>query len=128
MQTRKEESLGSALTGKRRDDLISSTKFGFTFGPNGEELGSDSSPEHIENSLQGPLRRLRKLRSRSRKRRKGYIGPTIYRHLTSCGHYLRQTLAPIDEMPGHKRWQNYCCCWFSITFLNDVRIMKNKSK
>ena len=43
------------------------------------------------------------------KKERGDIGPTIYRHLTSYGHYLSQTLAPIDEMPGHKRWPNYCC-------------------
>src|SRR6266567_7637613 len=54
-----EELLGAALNGRRREDLIIATKFGWTFGPNGEQLRLDSSPEHIKKSLEGSLRRLR---------------------------------------------------------------------
>ena len=54
-----EELLASALTGKRREDLILATKFGFTFGPNGAQVGLDSSPAHIKTSLEGSLKRLR---------------------------------------------------------------------
>ncbi|MCM3905553.1 MAG: aldo/keto reductase [Pyrinomonadaceae bacterium] len=54
-----EELLGAALNGRRREDVIIATKFGWIFGPNGEQLGLDSSPAHIKKALEGSLRRLR---------------------------------------------------------------------
>ncbi len=53
-----EELLGRALRGKARQDVIVATKFAWKFGPNGEQLGLDSSPAHIRESLHGSLRRL----------------------------------------------------------------------
>src|ERR1700682_4423832 len=42
-----EELLGEALAPFRGQVEIAS-KFGFKFGPNGEQLGTDSRPEHIK--------------------------------------------------------------------------------
>lgn len=53
-----EELLGRAIKGRRRQDVIIATKFAIKFGPNGERLGLDSSPDHIKSSIEGSLRRL----------------------------------------------------------------------
>src|SRR5205809_6706504 len=53
-----EELIGRALKGKRRQDAIIATKFAMKFGPNGEWLGLDSSPAHIQWTVEGSLRRL----------------------------------------------------------------------
>ena len=53
-----EELLGRALKGKRREDVIIATKFAFKLGPNNEQIGLDSSPAHIRQSIEGSLRRL----------------------------------------------------------------------
>src|SRR5215472_13843315 len=42
-----EELVGEALA-PVRDQVVIATKFGFKFGPNGEQVGQDSRPEHIE--------------------------------------------------------------------------------
>ena len=55
---RNEELLGRALKGKRRERVIIATKFAWKFGPNGEQIGLDSSPAHIKESIEGSLRRL----------------------------------------------------------------------
>ena len=54
-----EELLGSAMTGRRREDVILATKFGWAYGPNGEQLELDSSPAHIRKAIEGSLKRLR---------------------------------------------------------------------
>jgi aryl-alcohol dehydrogenase-like predicted oxidoreductase len=41
-----------------RDQVVIATKFGFTFGPNGEMTGTDSRPEHIKEVADASLQRL----------------------------------------------------------------------
>jgi aryl-alcohol dehydrogenase-like predicted oxidoreductase len=41
-----------------RDQVVIATKFGFTFGPNGELTGTDSRPEHIKEVADASLKRL----------------------------------------------------------------------
>ncbi|HET9919226.1 MAG TPA: aldo/keto reductase [Ktedonobacteraceae bacterium] len=53
-----EELVGEALAPFRKQVVIA-TKFGFHFGPNGERLGLSSQPEHIKQSVEGSLKRLR---------------------------------------------------------------------
>src|SRR5882724_7644612 len=38
-----EELLGSAMTGRHREDVILATKFGWAYGPNGEQLELDGT-------------------------------------------------------------------------------------
>jgi aryl-alcohol dehydrogenase-like predicted oxidoreductase len=53
-----EELVGEALA-PFRDQVVIATKFGFKFGPNGEQIGLDSRPEHIREVAENSLRRLR---------------------------------------------------------------------
>jgi aryl-alcohol dehydrogenase-like predicted oxidoreductase len=53
-----EELVGEALE-PFRDQVVIATKFGFKLGPNGEQLGTDSRPEHIKEVAQASLKRLR---------------------------------------------------------------------
>src|SRR6266576_3888634 len=53
-----EELIGRALKGKRREDVTIATKFAWKFGPNNEQIGLDSSPRQIKQSIEGSLRRL----------------------------------------------------------------------
>jgi aryl-alcohol dehydrogenase-like predicted oxidoreductase len=53
-----EELVGEALAPFRRQVLIA-TKFGFKFGPKGEQIGLDSRPEHIKEVAEASLKRLR---------------------------------------------------------------------
>jgi aryl-alcohol dehydrogenase-like predicted oxidoreductase len=53
-----ESLLGRAIKGKTRESVIIATKFAWRFGPNNEQLGLDSSPAHIKESIEGSLRRL----------------------------------------------------------------------
>lgn len=55
---RNEELVGEALA-PVRDRVVIATKFGFTFGPSGEQLGLDSRPEHIRQVAEASLKRLR---------------------------------------------------------------------
>jgi aryl-alcohol dehydrogenase-like predicted oxidoreductase len=41
-----------------RDRVVIATKFGFKFGPNGEQAGLDSRPEHIRQVAESSLKRL----------------------------------------------------------------------
>ncbi|HJQ09461.1 MAG TPA: aldo/keto reductase [Gemmatimonadaceae bacterium] len=52
-----EELLARALKGKRREDVIIATKFGFKI-ENGAPGGTDSRPSHIREAVDGSLRRL----------------------------------------------------------------------
>jgi aryl-alcohol dehydrogenase-like predicted oxidoreductase len=52
-----EELLGEALAPFRRQVVIA-TKFGFKFGPRGEQIGLDSRPEHIRKVAEESLKRL----------------------------------------------------------------------
>ena len=52
-----EELLGEALA-PFRDQVVIATKFGFKLGPNGEQLGVDSRPEHIKEVAEASLKRL----------------------------------------------------------------------
>ena len=52
-----EELLGEALA-LFRDQVVIATKFGFAFGPNGEQTGLDSRPEHIRQVAEASLKRL----------------------------------------------------------------------
>ena len=53
-----EELVGEALA-PCRDHVVVATKFGFKFGPKGEQVGLDSRPEHIKQVAEGSLKRLR---------------------------------------------------------------------
>src|SRR5512136_2925838 len=52
-----EELVGEALA-PFRDRVVIATKFGFKFGPKGEQAGLDSRPEHIRQVAEGSLKRL----------------------------------------------------------------------
>jgi aryl-alcohol dehydrogenase-like predicted oxidoreductase len=53
-----EELVGEALA-PFRGQVVIATKFGFKFGPNGEEAGMDSRPEHIKQVAEASLKRLK---------------------------------------------------------------------
>jgi aryl-alcohol dehydrogenase-like predicted oxidoreductase len=53
-----EELVGEALA-PVRDQVVIATKFGFKFGPKGEQMGMDSRPEHIRQVAEASLRRLK---------------------------------------------------------------------
>jgi len=53
-----EELVGEGLA-PFRGQVVIATKFGFKFGPKGEQIGLDSRPEHIKEVAEGSLKRLR---------------------------------------------------------------------
>src|SRR5213080_656766 len=53
-----EELVGEALA-PLREQVVIATKFGYKFGPNGENMGLDSRPEHIKQMTEGSLKRIR---------------------------------------------------------------------
>lgn len=53
-----EDLVGEALE-PVRDRVVIATKFGFKFGPKGEQIGLDSRPEHIREVAEASLKRLR---------------------------------------------------------------------
>src|ERR1700731_1480164 len=53
-----EELVGVALA-PMRERVVIATKFGFKFGPRGEQIGLDSRPEHIKQVADASLKRLR---------------------------------------------------------------------
>ncbi|HVP90523.1 MAG TPA: aldo/keto reductase [Terriglobales bacterium] len=53
-----EELVGEALA-PFRDQVVIATKFGFKFGPKGEQVGVDSRPEHIKKVAEDSLKRLK---------------------------------------------------------------------
>jgi aryl-alcohol dehydrogenase-like predicted oxidoreductase len=53
-----EELVGEALA-PLRDQVVIATKFGFKLGPNGEQVGVDSRPEHIREVAEASLKRLK---------------------------------------------------------------------
>ena len=53
-----EELVGEALA-PMRERVVIATKFGFKFGPQGEQIGLDSRPEHIKQVADASLKRLR---------------------------------------------------------------------
>jgi aryl-alcohol dehydrogenase-like predicted oxidoreductase len=53
-----EELVGEALA-PMRERVVIATKFGFNFGPKGEQIGLDSRPEHIKEVAAASLKRLR---------------------------------------------------------------------
>src|SRR5215217_3697185 len=53
-----EELVGEGLA-PFRDQVVIATKFGFDFGPDGENRGLSSRPEHIKEAAEGSLKRLR---------------------------------------------------------------------
>jgi len=53
-----EELLGEALA-PVRDRVTIATKFGFRYGPNGEQLGLDSRPSHIKEAVEASRKRLK---------------------------------------------------------------------
>ena len=53
-----EELLGEALA-PFRDQIVIATKFGFKFGPDGKQIGTDSRPEHIKEVAEASLKRLK---------------------------------------------------------------------
>jgi aryl-alcohol dehydrogenase-like predicted oxidoreductase len=52
-----EELVGEALA-PMRERVVIATKFGFKFGPKGEQIGLDSRPEHIKQVAEASLKRL----------------------------------------------------------------------
>src|SRR5438477_4988432 len=53
-----EELVGEALA-PFRGQVVIATKFGFKLGPNGEQVGQDSRPEHIKQVAEASLKRLK---------------------------------------------------------------------
>jgi Predicted oxidoreductases (related to aryl-alcohol dehydrogenases) len=53
-----EELVGEALA-PYREQVVIATKFGFKLGPQGEQLGMDSRPEHIKQVAEASLKRLK---------------------------------------------------------------------
>jgi aryl-alcohol dehydrogenase-like predicted oxidoreductase len=53
-----EELVGEALA-PMRERVVIATKFGFKFGPKGQQIGLDSRPEHIKEVTEASLKRLR---------------------------------------------------------------------
>src|SRR5206468_6416419 len=53
-----EELVGEALA-PFKGKVVIATKFGFKFGPKGEQTGLDSRPEHIRQVAESSLKRLR---------------------------------------------------------------------
>src|SRR2546425_11231374 len=53
-----EELVGEALA-PLRGHVVIATKFGFKFGPKGEQVGMDSRPEHIKQVAEASLKRLK---------------------------------------------------------------------
>src|SRR5436309_605884 len=53
-----EELVGEALA-PVRNQVVIATKFAYAFGPNGENRGLNSRPEHIKQMTEGSLKRLR---------------------------------------------------------------------
>src|SRR3989442_4577680 len=53
-----EELVGEALA-PFREQVVIATKFGFKFGPKGEQAGLDSRPEHIKHVAEASLKRLK---------------------------------------------------------------------
>src|SRR4029077_14293066 len=53
-----EELVGEALA-PMRERVVIATKFGFKFGPKGQQIGLDSRPEHIREVVEASLKRLR---------------------------------------------------------------------
>src|SRR2546425_7567663 len=53
-----EELVGEALA-PFRGQVVIATKFGFKLGPNGEQLGVDSRPQHIKEVAEASLKRLK---------------------------------------------------------------------
>src|SRR5438876_3105648 len=53
-----EELVGEALA-PMRERVVIATKFGFKFGPKGEQIGLDSRPEHVKEVAEAWLKRLR---------------------------------------------------------------------
>jgi aryl-alcohol dehydrogenase-like predicted oxidoreductase len=53
-----EELVGEALA-PFRSQVVIATKFGFKYGPKGEQTGTDSRPEHIKQVAEASLKRLR---------------------------------------------------------------------
>jgi aryl-alcohol dehydrogenase-like predicted oxidoreductase len=53
-----EELVGEALA-PYRGKVVIATKFGYKFGPNGEQIGLDSRPEQIKQVAEGSLKRLK---------------------------------------------------------------------
>src|SRR5439155_27255592 len=53
-----EELVGDALA-PMREQLVIATKFGFKFGPKGEQIGLDSRPQRIKEVAKASLRRLK---------------------------------------------------------------------
>src|SRR5947199_975734 len=53
-----EELVGEAVA-PFRGQVVIATKFGFKFGPNGEQVGQDSRPEHIKQVAEASLKRLK---------------------------------------------------------------------
>ena len=53
-----EELVGEALA-PMRERVVIATKFGFKFGPKGQQIGLDSRPEHIKQVAEASLKRLK---------------------------------------------------------------------
>src|SRR5256712_3514669 len=52
------EELGGEALAPFRGQVVIATKFGFKFGPKGEQVGMDSRPEHIRQVAESSLKRL----------------------------------------------------------------------
>jgi aryl-alcohol dehydrogenase-like predicted oxidoreductase len=81
-----EELLGEALA-PFRNKVIIATKFGFKFGPNGEQSGLNSQPEHIKEYVEAALKRL-----------KTDVIDLLYQHRVDPGTPIEDVAGTIKEL------------------------------
>ena len=81
-----EELLGEALA-PFRNDVVIATKFGFSFGPNGEQSGLNSKPEHIKEYVEAALKRL-----------KSDVIDLLYQHRVDPGTAIEDVAGAVKEL------------------------------
>jgi len=81
-----EELLGEALA-PFRNDVVIATKFGFSFGPNGEQSGLNSKPEHIKEYVEAALKRL-----------KTDVIDLLYQHRVDPGTAIEDVAGAVKEL------------------------------
>jgi len=81
-----EELLGEALA-PFRNNVVIATKFGFSFGPNGEQSGLNSKPEHIKEYVEAALKRL-----------KTDVIDLLYQHRVDPGTAIEDVAGAVKEL------------------------------
>ena len=81
-----EELLGEALA-PFRNNVVIATKFGFSFGPNGDQSGLNSKPEHIKEYVEAALKRL-----------KTDVIDLLYQHRVDPGTAIEDVAGAVKEL------------------------------